>query len=112
MARADGMMARNFDAGAAFGGSGAMAVSPDAMYQLGKKYVLGRDVQTDLVLAHKWFNLAAMQGNTAAKSYRMEISLDMTKAQIASAQKMAREHLSGSTAIVTRPAAVRSYRYG
>lgn len=65
----------------------------DALYQLGLMYCVGRDVNVDLVEAHKWFNLAALRGNEDAKAYRSEISREMTKKQIAAAQKSAREWL-------------------
>ncbi len=65
----------------------------DALFQLGLMYCAGRDVEIDLIQAHKWFNIAALRGNQAAKSYRQEISREMTKKQIAAAQKSAREWL-------------------
>ena len=68
--------------------------TPDALFELGLMYCAGRDVELDLVSAHKWFNLAAMRGNDDAKRYRMEISHEMSKAQIAEAQRQAREWLS------------------
>ena len=70
------------------------AVAPDALFQLGLMYCTGREVDVDLIAAHKWFNLAAMRGNQEAKRYRLEISQEMTKAQIAAAQRSAREWLS------------------
>jgi len=73
---------------AAQGGGGA-----DALFQLGLMYCAGRDVEIDLVQAHKWFNLAALRGNDEAKAYRVELSREMTKKQIAAAQKSAREWL-------------------
>lgn len=74
--------------GAAQGGAA------DALYQLGLMYCTGREVDVDLVQAHKWFNLAAMRGNADAKRYRTELASEMTKAQIAQAQKSAREWLT------------------
>jgi uncharacterized protein len=71
----------------------AAANTSDAMYHLGLAYCAGRDVPFDLVTAHKWLNLAALRGNQDAKIRRMEISHDMTKFQIAAAQKQAREWL-------------------
>jgi uncharacterized protein len=65
----------------------------DAMYHLGLAYCAGRDVPFDLVTAHKWLNLAALRGNEDAKVRRMEISGDMSKAEIAEAQRQAREWL-------------------
>jgi uncharacterized protein len=74
------------DASAAAYGGGS-----DALFQLGLMYCAGRDVALDYVTAHKWFNLAALSGNAEAKQYRAEISREMSKADIAKAQRMARE---------------------
>jgi uncharacterized protein len=67
---------------------------PDALFELGLVCCSGRDSELDLVAAHKWFNLAAMRGNAEAKRYRMEISREMSRAQIAAAQRLAREWLA------------------
>jgi hypothetical protein len=56
-------------------------------------YCSGREVDLDLVQAHKWFNLAALRGIEEAKRYRLEIANEMTKAEIAEAQRQAREWL-------------------
>lgn len=69
----------------------ALSGAPDALFELGLMYCTGRDVELDLVVAHKWFNLAALRGNDDARRYRMEIASEMTKADIARAQKLARE---------------------
>ena len=63
------------------------------LFQLGMMHCAGREVALDLVTAHKWFNLAAMRGNAEAKRYRMEIAREMTKSEIAEAQRQAREWL-------------------
>lgn len=68
--------------------------TPDALYELGLMHCAGRDVELDLVSAHKWFNLAAMRGNEDAKRYRMEIAREMSKSDIAEAQRQAREWLA------------------
>lgn len=65
--------------------------APDALFELGLMYCAGREVPIDFVAAHKWFNLAALRGNQDAKRYRQEISRDMNRAEIARAQKLARE---------------------
>ena len=65
----------------------------DALFELGIMYSTGREVGVDLIVAHKFFNLAAMRGNEAAKRYRMELAREMDKRQIAEAQKLAREWL-------------------
>jgi hypothetical protein len=68
--------------------------TPDALFELGLMYCAGRDVELDLVSAHKWFNLAAMRGNAEAKRYRMEIAREMSKREIAEAQRLARQWLT------------------
>ena len=42
---------------------GAQTGARDALFELGMLYATGRDVAADLVVAHKWFNLAAARGN-------------------------------------------------
>lgn len=70
------------------------AMSADALYELGVQYCVGRgDCDIDLIAAHQWFNLAAARGNFEARLRRAELSLEMTKDQIAKAQRMAREWL-------------------
>lgn len=72
----------------------AQGGQPDALFELGLMYSAGRDVEIDLVEAHKWFNLAAIRGNQEAKRYRNELSGELSKPDIARAQKMAREWMS------------------
>ncbi|MGE3229070.1 MAG: hypothetical protein AB7J30_06500 [Hyphomicrobium sp.] len=71
----------------------ALGGGADALFELGLMYCAGRDVEMNLVEAHKYFNLAAMRGNEEAKAYRLEISREMSKKEIAAAQKSAREWL-------------------
>lgn len=66
----------------------------DALFDLGLMYCAGRDVTQDLVEAHKWFNLAALKGNVEARRYRSEIAREMSKAEVARAQRLAREWLA------------------
>ena len=80
--------ARDTGQAPAFGGGA------DALYELGLSYCTGRDVEYDLVEAHKWFNLAALRGNEDARRYRTEISREMSRRQISSARKLAREWLA------------------
>jgi uncharacterized protein len=53
-------------------------------------YNLGRGVPQDYILAHMWFNLAAVS-DKAAVELRRGLAAQMTPAQIAEAQKLARE---------------------
>ena len=71
----------------------AQAGAPDALFELGMLYATGRDMDADLVTAHKWFNLAAARGNSSALTYRVELAREMSAEQIAEAQKLAREWL-------------------
>ena len=77
-------------------GAGAAMASPDALFHLGLQYAIGRGVEADPVTAHKWFNLSALRGNDAAKAHRAEIAREMSKHQIADAQRKAREWLRGT----------------
>lgn len=72
----------------------AQTGAPDALFELGLMYCTGRDVEMDLVTAHKWFNLAALRGNRAAQDYRRELASEMSSFEIAEAQKAAREWLA------------------
>ena len=71
----------------------AQGGAPDALFELGLMYCSGRDVDMSMVQAHKWFNLAAMRGNAEAKRYRLEIAAEMSKSEVAEAQRQAREWL-------------------
>jgi TPR repeat protein len=72
---------------------GSQTAAPDALFELGMLYATGRDVTADLVVAHKWFNLAAARGNQSALARRIELAREMSTDQIAEAQKLAREWL-------------------
>ena len=71
-----------------------MARTGDALYNLGLLYSTGQGVDMDYVQAHKWFNLAAMQGNEAAREWRKELAKEMSTDEISTAQRQAREWLS------------------
>ncbi len=74
--------------------AGAPTNTADLFFELGMKYCLGQGVDRDYVTAHKWFNLAALKGNAAARDYRSEISREMNAIQIAEAQRQARDWLT------------------
>jgi hypothetical protein len=61
-----------------------------AQYNLGVAYEKGDGVEKDFVLAHMWFNLAAVQGDSDAKKQEDLVARQMTAAQIAEAQSLAR----------------------
>lgn len=67
--------------------------SEDMFFRLGMLYSTGVDVPADYVSAHKWFNLAAKRGNADAIRLRREIATQMSEAEIAAAQRAARDWL-------------------
>jgi len=73
----------------------AEAGNVDALFELGVSYSTGRGgVAVDLIEAHKWFNLAALNGCTRGQQCRAEISVEMTAREIAEAQRKARAWLA------------------
>lgn len=63
----------------------------EACYDLGMVYSSGAaGIGVDLVEAHKWFNIAATSGLSAAQEARADIAGDMTAREIATAQRAAR----------------------
>jgi uncharacterized protein len=89
------------DSNAAPLGEGAAA--DQMLFELGMMYSVGRDAPVDLVAAHKWFNLAAMKGNSEAVRLRREVANQMSDVEIAAAQRAARAWLCGNVEPV-RPA--------
>jgi TPR repeat protein len=79
---------------------GAGPAADDMLFELGMMYSVGRDAPVDLVAAHKWFNLAAVKGNTEAIRLRREIASQMSDAEIATAQRAARDWLRDNAAPV------------
>ena len=66
-----------------------------ALYELGIAYSTGSGgVSVDLVEAHKWFNLAALNGSIMAQECRADIAEEMTAREIAEAQRQARAWLT------------------
>jgi TPR repeat protein len=69
----------------------------DALFDLGVAYSTGHGgVGVDLTQAHKWFNLAALNGCTRGQQCRAEISVEMTAREIAEAQRQARAWLAAT----------------
>lgn len=67
-----------------------------AQNNLGVMYAEGQGVPQDDVLAHKWFNLAAAQGNRIAAQNRDVMVSRMPADQIGEAQRLAREWSAGN----------------
>ncbi len=70
------------------------AMTADALFELAMMYCIGHGVGQDYVTAHKWLNLAALKGSDAARQYRCELAREMTAAQVAEAQRLARDWLT------------------
>jgi TPR repeat protein len=67
---------------------------PEALYELGVAYSTGtHGLDVDLIEAHKWFNLAALNGSERGQMCRAEIAEEMTAREIADAQRQARAWL-------------------
>jgi TPR repeat protein len=62
-----------------------------AQLMLALLYLEGQGVPQDYVQAHLWYNLAGAGGSPAAAEGRDSVAAKMTPAQIAEAQKLARE---------------------
>ena len=65
--------------------------SASGQWLLASMYEVGSGVPQDYVQAYMWCNLSAAQGFQLAKYRRAELEKVMTPAQIAEAQKLARE---------------------
>ncbi len=66
-----------------------------ALFDLGVAYSTGSGgVDVDLIEAHKWFNLAALNGDVEAQRCRADIAEEMSAREIAEAQRQARAWLA------------------
>ncbi len=72
----------------------ASSGNADIMFELGLIYSTGRDGIQDIIAAHKWFNLAAFRGSQAAKARREELASEMSREEVAEAQRAAREWIT------------------
>lgn len=72
-------------------GAAADQGHPLAQTKLGIMYEDGEGVPQDRVRAHMWFSLASAQGSELAGAFLAELTKQMTPAQIAEAQRLARE---------------------
>lgn len=67
---------------------------PQSFFELGLACSIGRVGHVDLVEAHKWFNIAAAQGDPVAARHREELASEMSREEIAAALRAAREWIS------------------
>ncbi len=66
---------------------------PESFFEKGLAFSAGRSGRVDLIEAHKWFNIAAAQGDQIAARHREELASEMTREEIAAALRSAREYL-------------------
>ncbi|MSR25270.1 MAG: sel1 repeat family protein [Nitrospiraceae bacterium] len=64
---------------------------PEAQFRIGRLYRQGLGVPQDYIIAHFWLNLAAAKNLEYAAYARDDLSKIMSPAQIAEAQRLARE---------------------
>lgn len=77
----------------------AASGSAEACFDLGVAYSCGTGgLPIDLIEAHKWFNLAALQGSGEGQAMRAEIAEEMTAREIAEAQRQARAWIATTQA--------------
>ncbi|MBB3238169.1 SEL1-like repeat protein [Phyllobacterium endophyticum] len=86
-------MAR-FDLQISDSGHAGGSAKTDILFEMGIMYATGRDCPIDLVAAHKWFNIAAIKGSDRAAELRAEVAQSMSKPDIASALRAAREWMT------------------
>lgn len=73
----------------------------NAYYDLGVAFSTGSGgVDFDLIQAHKWFNLAALGGSKEGQVCRAEIASEMSRDEIAEAQRQARAWLDATSRVV------------
>ena len=67
---------------------------PGNPFERGIYLSAGRGGQVDLVEAHKWFNIAAANGDRSAAQHRDELAEEMSRQELAAALKAAREWIT------------------
>ena len=71
----------------------------DALFDLGLAYATGaKGTVIDLISAHSWFNLAALAGSSEAQHCRADIADQLSRREIAEAQRRARTWLADQSA--------------
>ena len=65
-------------------------------FERGIVYSSGREVEIDLIEAHKWFNIAAARGHAEGAQMRREIAELMSDSDIGRAQRAARDWLKAN----------------
>ena len=66
----------------------------DVLCEMGLMYATGRGCDIDLVAAHKWLNIAAIKGSDRAAALRADLAMTMSKTDLATALRAAREWMT------------------
>lgn len=66
----------------------------DTLCEMGLRYATGREGSVDMIAAHKWFNIAAIKGSDRAAELRRDVAAMMTKSELASALRQARDWMT------------------
>lgn len=66
----------------------------DIFCEMGLMYATGRGCEVDLVAAHKWLNIAAIKGCERAAELRADLTRTMSKSDLATALRAAREWMT------------------
>lgn len=75
--------------------------SSEDMYRLGLEASTPSEGQElDRIAAHKWFNLAALEGNELAREYRQQLTMEMSQREVAEAQRQARQYLASNRPVL------------
>ena len=69
----------------------AAEAGAEVFFRMGPMHIGGRAVPQDLVAAHKWLSIAGLKGSAEAVRLRREIAGAISRAQIAEAERQARE---------------------
>jgi TPR repeat protein len=75
--------------------SGQEPANIEGCFARGIDYSSGRDVEINMIEAHKWFNIAASRGHKDSAQMRREIAALMSDSEIGQAQRAARDWLNG-----------------
>lgn len=73
--------------------SGQEPADIESCFARGIDYSSGREVEIDMIEAHKWFNIAASRGHKDGAQMRREIAAQMSDSEIGQAQRAARDWL-------------------
>ena len=66
----------------------------ESFFEKGLAFSAGRAGRVDLIEAHKWFNIAAANGDRSAAQHRDELAEEMSRQELAAALRAAREWIT------------------